>query len=141
MQIYGDFSGYTDMALACAGLLGYRLAWNFDFPYLAPDISQFWRRWHMSLSSWLRDYLYIPLGGNRGGHWFVARTSCSRCSSAACGTGRAWHFVIWGGLHGVALIVHREWQRCVGKRTFGPPGGHGVYLLLGVRMLGVFPRA
>ena len=61
------------MALACAGLLGYRLAWNFDFPYLAADISQFWRRWHMSLSSWLRDYLYIPLGGNRGGRWFIAR--------------------------------------------------------------------
>ncbi len=69
LQIYGDFSGYTDMAIGCAHLLGYRLAKNFDMPYLAVDVSDFWRRWHISLSSWLRDYLFIPLGGSRGGRW------------------------------------------------------------------------
>ncbi len=110
VQIYCDFSGYTDMALACAGLLGYRLAWNFDFPYLSPDISQFWRRWHMSLSSWLRDYLYIPLGGNRGGRWFVARNLLLTMGLGGLWHGAAWHFVFWGGLHGLALVAHREWR-------------------------------
>ena len=110
VQIYCDFSGYTDMALACAGLLGYRLAWNFDFPYLAPDISQFWRRWHMSLSSWLRDYLYIPLGGNRGNRWFIARNLMLTMLLGGLWHGAAWHFVFWGGLHGLALVVHREWS-------------------------------
>ena len=110
VQIYCDFSGYTDMALACAGLLGYRLAWNFDFPYLSPDISQFWRRWHMSLSSWLRDYLYIPLGGNRGGRWFIARNLLLTMLLGGLWHGAAWHFVFWGGLHGLALVVHREWS-------------------------------
>ena len=110
VQIYCDFSGYTDMALACAGLLGYRLAWNFDFPYLSPDISQFWRRWHMSLSSWLRDYLYIPLGGNRGGRWFVARNLLLTMLLGGLWHGAAWHFVFWGGLHGLALVAHREWR-------------------------------
>ena len=109
VQIYCDFSGYTDMALACAGLLGYRLAWNFDFPYLSPDIAQFWRRWHMSLSSWLRDYLYIPLGGNRGGRWFIARNLMVTMLLGGLWHGAAWHFVFWGGLHGLALVLHREW--------------------------------
>src|ERR1700682_363083 len=70
IQVYGDFSGYTDMAIACARLLGYELPINFRFPYFARNISEFWHRWHISLSSWLRDYLYIPLGGNRGPAWF-----------------------------------------------------------------------
>jgi alginate O-acetyltransferase complex protein AlgI len=70
VQIYCDFSGYSDMAIATAGLLGYELRLNFDFPYLASEIRDFWRRWHISLSSWLRDYLYIPLGGNRGSRLF-----------------------------------------------------------------------
>ncbi len=124
VQIYCDFSGYTDMALACAGLLGYRLAWNFDFPYFAPDIGQFWRRWHMSLSSWLRDYLYIPLGGNRGSRWFTARNLLLTMLLGGLWHGAAWHFVLWGGLHGVALIVHREWSArrgpvAVGGRQIG----------------------
>jgi alginate O-acetyltransferase complex protein AlgI len=73
IQIYCDFSGYTDMAIACAQLLGYELPVNFRFPYFARNISEFWHRWHISLSTWLRDYLYIPLGGNRGPRWFVYR--------------------------------------------------------------------
>ncbi len=120
VQIYCDFSGYTDMALACAGLLGYRLAWNFDFPYFAPDIGQFWRRWHLSLSSWLRDYLYIPLGGNRGSRFFTARNLLLTMLLGGLWHGAAWHFVLWGGLHGAALIVQRAWSV---RRGSAAPGG------------------
>ncbi|HZY90968.1 MAG TPA: MBOAT family O-acyltransferase, partial [Gemmataceae bacterium] len=73
LQIYCDFSGYSDMALGCAHLLGYKLARNFDLPYLSANVSEFWRRWHISLSTWLRDYLFIPLGGSRGGRWRTCR--------------------------------------------------------------------
>lgn len=121
VQIYCDFSGYTDMALACAGLLGYRLTWNFDFPYFAPDIGQFWRRWHMSLSSWLRDYLYIPLGGNRGTGLFTARNLLLTMLLGGLWHGAAWHFVLWGGLHGMALVVQREWNARRGPTNPGSP--------------------
>jgi alginate O-acetyltransferase complex protein AlgI len=111
IQIYCDFSGYTDMAIACARLLGYELPINFRFPYFAGNISDFWHRWHISLSSWLRDYLYIPLGGNRGRHWFVYRNIMITMLLGGLWHGGAWTFVIWGALHGVALVVHREWLR------------------------------
>jgi alginate O-acetyltransferase complex protein AlgI len=111
IQIYCDFSGYTDMAIACAGLLGYQLTVNFDFPYFAKNITDFWRRWHISLSTWLRDYLYIPLGGNRGSKLFTCRNLLLTMLLGGLWHGASWNFVIWGGLHGVALIVHREWQR------------------------------
>jgi alginate O-acetyltransferase complex protein AlgI len=111
IQIYCDFSGYTDMAIATAGLLGYQLPVNFRFPYFAKNISEFWHRWHISLSSWLRDYLYIPLGGNRGPAWFVYRNIMITMLLGGLWHGGAWTFVIWGGLHGIALMVHREWQR------------------------------
>src|ERR1700682_3589791 len=111
IQIYCDFSGYTDMAIATAGLLGYQLPVNFRFPYFASHISDFWHRWHISLSSWLRDYLYIPLGGNRGPAWFVYRNIMITMLLGGLWHGGAWTFVIWGGLHGLALVVHREWQR------------------------------
>jgi alginate O-acetyltransferase complex protein AlgI len=111
IQIYCDFSGYTDMAIATAGLLGYQLPVNFRFPYFAKNISEFWHRWHISLSSWLRDYLYIALGGNRGPGWFVYRNIMITMLLGGLWHGGAWTFVIWGGLHGLALIVHREWQR------------------------------
>jgi alginate O-acetyltransferase complex protein AlgI len=111
IQIYCDFSGYTDMAIACARLLGYELTFNFRFPYFAQNISDFWHRWHISLSSWLRDYLYIPLGGNRGPRWFVYRNIMITMLLGGLWHGGAWTFVIWGGLHGLALVVHREWQR------------------------------
>ncbi len=130
VQIYCDFSGYTDMALACAGLLGYRLAWNFDFPYFAPDIGQFWRRWHMSLSSWLRDYLYIPLGGNRGNRVFTARNLLLTMLLGGLWHGAAWHFVLWGGLHGVALIVQREWSARRGP-VANPSGTRTAWTVLG----------
>ncbi len=111
IQIYCDFSGYTDMAIAAARLLGYQLPNNFNFPYFARSVSDFWRRWHISLSSWLRDYLYIPLGGNRGPRWFVYRNIMITMLLGGLWHGAAWTFVIWGGLHGVALVVHREWTR------------------------------
>ena len=116
IQIYCDFSGYTDMAIATAGLLGYELPVNFRFPYFARNISDFWHRWHISLSSWLRDYLYIPLGGNRGPAWFVYRNIMITMLLGGLWHGGAWTFVIWGGLHGLALIVHRAWQRRTSSR-------------------------
>jgi alginate O-acetyltransferase complex protein AlgI len=111
VQIYCDFSGYTDMAIAIARLLGYELTPNFNFPYFAANIADFWRRWHISLSTWLRDYLYIPLGGNRGSKWFTWRNLMLTMLLGGLWHGASWNFVIWGGLHGIALIVHREWQR------------------------------
>src|SRR4051812_17746426 len=110
IQIYCDFSGYTDMAIATAGLLGYQLPVNFRFPYFATNISDFWHRWHISLSSWLRDYLYIPLGGNRGPAWSVYRNIMITMLLGGLWHGGAWTFVIWGGLHGLALTVHRAWS-------------------------------
>ena len=102
VQIYCDFSGYSDMAIACAGLLGYKFPPNFDSPYLSPNIQDFWRRWHISLSSWLRDYLYISLGGNRKGN---ARRDVNLMTTMVLGGlwhGASFNFVIWGFLHGGA---------------------------------------
>lgn len=106
-QIYLDFSGYTDVGRGSALLLGYRVPVNFRAPYLAASMRDFWRRWHISLSSWLRDYLYIPLGGNRGGPW---RTRFNLLATMALGGlwhGAAWHFVVWGVGHGLALATER----------------------------------
>jgi alginate O-acetyltransferase complex protein AlgI len=109
-QIYCDFSGYSDMAIAVAGLLGYELCLNFNFPYFSRSITEFWQRWHISLSSWLRDYLYISLGGNRGTKLFTYRNLMLTMLLGGLWHGASWTFVIWGGLHGLALIVHREWH-------------------------------
>jgi alginate O-acetyltransferase complex protein AlgI len=111
VQIYCDFSGYTDMAIATARLLGYELTPNFNFPYLSRNISEFWQRWHISLSTWLRDYLYIPLGGNRGTKLFTYRNLMLTMLLGGLWHGASWTFVIWGGMHGMALIVHKEWER------------------------------
>jgi D-alanyl-lipoteichoic acid acyltransferase DltB (MBOAT superfamily) len=109
VQIYCDFSGYTDMAIAVARLLGYSLTINFNFPYFASSIADFWHRWHISLSSWLRDYLYIPLGGNRGSRIFTYRNILLTMLLGGLWHGASWVFVLWGGLHGLGLIVHRQW--------------------------------
>jgi alginate O-acetyltransferase complex protein AlgI len=111
VQIYCDFSGYTDMAIACSRLLGYELTLNFDFPYFSRNITEFWRKWHISLSTWLRDYLYISLGGNRGSKLFTYRNLMITMLLGGLWHGASWTFVIWGGMHGLALVVHREWQR------------------------------
>jgi alginate O-acetyltransferase complex protein AlgI len=110
-QIYCDFSGYTDIAIGCALLLGYRLPKNFNFPYTATDPQDFWKRWHISLSSWLRDYLYIPLGGSRGGKGRMLLNLMITMLLGGLWHGAAWTFVIWGALHGAYLIVHRLWAQ------------------------------
>jgi alginate O-acetyltransferase complex protein AlgI len=107
LQIYCDFSGYSDMAIALAGLFGYRLTRNFDFPYLATSVTEFWRRWHISLSTWFRDYLYVPLGGNRGGPWRTVRNLVLVFFLCGLWHGAAWTFVTWGLVHGGALCLER----------------------------------
>ncbi len=110
VQIYCDFSAYSDMAVGLAGLLGYRFPRNFDQPYRAASLQDFWRRWHISLSSWLRDYLYISLGGNRGGVWMVCRNLLITMLLGGLWHGAKWTFLIWGGLHGLVLAVERLWR-------------------------------
>lgn len=113
IQIYCDFSGYSDMAIGLAALLGFQLPLNFNSPYKATSITDFWRRWHISLSTWLRDYLYISLGGNRKGK---VRTYINLMITMLLGGlwhGAATKFIIWGGLHGAALAVHKLWMRYV----------------------------
>ena len=107
LQIYCDFSGYSDMAIGIALLLGFHFNKNFDSPYKSATITEFWRRWHISLSSWLKDYLYISLGGNRKGH---LRTYLNLIVTMLLGGlwhGAAWRFVLWGGWHGASLAVHK----------------------------------
>ncbi|HET6407649.1 MAG TPA: MBOAT family O-acyltransferase [Chthoniobacteraceae bacterium] len=111
VQIYCDFSGYSDMAIASSRLLGYELTLNFDFPYFSKNITEFWRKWHISLSTWLRDYLYIPLGGSRGTKAFTYRNLMLTMVLGGLWHGASWTFVIWGAMHGLALIVHREYTR------------------------------
>ena len=107
VQIYCDFSGYTDMAIGTAHLFGYKLTQNFNMPYLARNVSEFWRRWHMSLSSWLRDYLFIPLGGSRGTNAQTNRNLLITMTLGGLWHGASWTFIVWGLLHGLYLIVHR----------------------------------
>lgn len=107
MQIYCDFSGYSDMAIGIALIMGFKLGINFDSPYQSRNLTEFWRRWHISLSSWLRDYLYIPLGGNRKG---TLRTYINNFLTMLIGGlwhGAAWKFIFWGAMHGVGLAVHK----------------------------------
>ncbi|TWU56545.1 Peptidoglycan O-acetyltransferase [Rubripirellula tenax] len=117
-QIYYDFSGYTDMAIGAAKMLGYRFPNNFRHPYLATSISDFWRRWHMTLSRWLRDYVYIPLGGSRFGSVMTYRNLMLTMGLGGLWHGAAWTFVLWGLWHGGSLAVHRAFRfpvpRCVG---------------------------
>lgn len=113
MQIYFDFSGYTDIARGCARLLGYRFPPNFERPYLSSNPTEFWRRWHISLSFWLRDYLYISLGGNRRG---VPRTYLNLLIVMGLGGlwhGASWNFGIWGLYHGFLLVWHRLWRKAI----------------------------
>lgn len=110
MQIYCDFSGYSDMAIGIALIMGFRLGINFDSPYQSCNLTEFWRRWHISLSSWLRDYVYIPLGGNRKG---TARTYLNNFLTMLIGGlwhGAAWKFIFWGAMHGVGLALHKAFK-------------------------------
>ncbi|MFQ5502281.1 MAG: MBOAT family O-acyltransferase [Phycisphaerae bacterium] len=123
-QIYCDFSGYSDMAIAVAGVLGFDLRLNFANPYLATGLSDFWRRWHISLSTWLRDYLYIPLGGSRFGRFLTMRNLMITMLLGGLWHGASWTFVIWGAIHGIALIVSKVWGDCTRKTRAGPIGRH-----------------
>ncbi len=114
IQIYCDFSGYSDMAIGCAKCLGYDLNKNFDLPYISKNVSEFWKRWHISLSTWLMEYLYFPLGGNRRGK---IRTYINLFLTMLIGGlwhGASWTFVAWGALHGIALCVHKIWMKLSG---------------------------
>lgn len=127
VQIYADFSGYTDIAIGIALLMGIRFPDNFDQPYSARSIQEFWRRWHMTLSRWLRDYLYIPLGGNRGGPRAEYRNLFLTMLLGGLWHGASWNFVIWGAFHGGGLAAER-WHAMREPRTdyvdLGGQGGH-----------------
>lgn len=115
MQIFCDFSGYSDMAIGLALIMGFKLGINFNYPYKSRNLQDFWRRWHISLSSWLRDYVYIPLGGNRKG---VVTTYVNNFLTMLIGGlwhGAAWKFVFWGAMHGIGLAVHKACQPILKK--------------------------
>jgi alginate O-acetyltransferase complex protein AlgI len=125
-QIYGDFAGYSAIAIGVAKWLGFDLMENFKRPYFALNPQDFWRRWHISLSTWLRDYLYISLGGNRGGRWQTGRNLLLTMVLGGLWHGAAWTFVIWGAIHGLWLVVHRIWvarrPEPVARWLESPPG-------------------
>ncbi|MDZ4832624.1 MAG: MBOAT family protein [Candidatus Melainabacteria bacterium] len=109
-QIFFDFAGYTDVARGSALLFGYKVPINFNLPYIASNAADFWHRWHISLSTWLRDYLFIPLGGSRGSRWATHRNLFITMALGGLWHGAAFHYLIWGVYQGVILIGHREWQ-------------------------------
>ncbi|HYZ22243.1 MAG TPA: MBOAT family O-acyltransferase, partial [Rhodopila sp.] len=113
LQIYFDFSGYSDMAMGLARMLNVRFPLNFDSPYHSANIAEFWRRWHITLGAFLRDYLYIPLGGNRCAPWRQAANLMATMLLAGLWHGAAWTFVLWGGLHGAYLIIHRLYRQAL----------------------------
>jgi alginate O-acetyltransferase complex protein AlgI len=115
-QVYCDFSGYTDMALGAAHMVGYKLAQNFNMPYLSANISEFWRRWHISLSTWLRDYLFIPLGGSRCGRWKTCRNLLITMTVGGLWHGANWPFVFFGFIQGCWLSLHRAFREFCERR-------------------------
>jgi D-alanyl-lipoteichoic acid acyltransferase DltB (MBOAT superfamily) len=122
VQIYCDFSAYSDMAIALAALLGFRFPANFNQPYRAQRLREFWQRWHISLSTWLRDYLYKPLGGNRGGRLKTYRNLMLTMLLGGLWHGAAWKFIAWGALHGGGLAVERMLEPWLGRRAATPAG-------------------
>ncbi len=110
IRIYCDFSGYSDMAVGAAHLLGYKLINNFNMPYLATNVSDFWRRWHISLSNWLRDYIFIPLGGSRGSRWLNYRNLLITMTIGGLWHGAAWGYILWGLAHGLMLVAHKQFK-------------------------------
>jgi D-alanyl-lipoteichoic acid acyltransferase DltB (MBOAT superfamily) len=125
LQIYCDFSGYSDIARGTARVLGFDIMWNFSLPYTATSPREFWRRWHISLSTWLRDYLYIPLGGNRRGEVRAYRNLIITMALGGLWHGARWTMVVWGLYHGIGLVLHRLFLRASGRvrqpaSTVGP---------------------
>ncbi|MBX9878655.1 MAG: hypothetical protein K2Y22_09370 [Candidatus Obscuribacterales bacterium] len=110
-QIFFDFSGYTDIARGSALLFGYKVPINFNLPYISANVSDFWHRWHISLSTWLRDYLYIPMGGSKCSQWKSYRNLFVTMALGGLWHGAAMHFLIWGAFHGILLVLHKEYQK------------------------------
>ncbi|GAB4048636.1 MBOAT family O-acyltransferase [Spirosoma litoris] len=139
LQIYFDFSGYSDMAIGLGKMLGFDFKENFNYPYIARSIQDFWRRWHISLSSWFRDYLYIPLGGNRGSKVRTYRNLLIVFFITGLWHGASWNFIIWGLYHGLFLLIERAgWGKLLEK--IWPPLAH-VYTILVLLVGWVFFRA
>lgn len=130
LQIYCDFSGYSDMAIGIALLLGFHFNINFDSPYKSASITEFWRRWHISLSSWLRDYLYIALGGNRQGKIRQYINLIITMFLGGLWHGASWNFVFWGLFHGIALALHKFWMSLTGRKK--GEQSHGFRRLAGI---------
>lgn len=130
LQIYCDFSGYSDMAIGIALLLGFHFNLNFNSPYKSASITEFWRRWHISLSSWLRDYLYISLGGNRKGKFRQYLNLIITMFLGGLWHGASWNFVLWGTFHGIALAAHKMWMTLTGRKK--GEGSHGWRRVFGV---------
>lgn len=135
-QIFGDFSGYSDIARGVSKLMGFELMVNFRLPYFALNPSDFWARWHISLSSWLRDYLYIPLGGNRKGSGSTLRNLALTMLLGGLWHGASWNFVLWGGFHGAILIAYRLWDKH--PEHLDPWGGRYSYPRVLAKMLLMF---
>src|ERR1700730_4964523 len=140
LQIYFDFSGYSDMAIAMARMFGFRFPENFNYPYAATSIKEFWRRWHMSLSAWFRDYVYVPLGGSRGGTLSTTRNLWIVFLLCGAWHGASWNFIVWGMWHGLFLSIERSAAvQAVLSRT--PAALRIGYVLLVVMVGWVFFRA
>ncbi len=140
LQIYFDFSGYSDMAIGLGHMFGFRFLENFNYPYVARSITEFWRRWHISLSSWYRDYLYVPLGGNRVVTWRVYLNLIIVFMLCGLWHGASWNFVVWGLYHGTFLVVERRFRVHEWLSQLGKPIGHA-YVLLAVMISWVLFRA
>ena len=142
VQIYCDFSAYSDMAIGLAALLGYRFPHNFNQPYRAASLQDFWRRWHISLSSWLRDYLYVSLGGSRHGLTRLCLALMTTMLLGGLWHGASWNFVIWGALHGSVLAIERLWREFRPKDWQPLPPWLGIIITFHIVLLGwIFFRA
>lgn len=139
LQIYFDFSAYSDMAIGLAKMLGFNFLENFNYPYIANSIKDFWRRWHISLSTWFRDYLYIPLGGNRGSSSTMYRNLFIVFFATGLWHGASWNFIIWGLMHGVFLVMERLFLEDLLAKLWKPIGH--IYTLFIVMIGWVFFRA
>ncbi len=139
LQIYFDFSGYSDMAIGLGRMFGFTFPENFRWPYIADSVQEFWRRWHMSLSSWFRDYLYVPLGGSRVETWKTYRNLVTVFFLCGLWHGASWNFVVWGLFHGVFLVLERLGLGTLLKRL--PPTARHGYLLVTMLVGWVFFRA
>lgn len=140
LQIYFDFSGYSDMAIGLGHMLGFRFMENFNYPYISKSIQEFWRRWHISLSTWFREYLYIPLGGNRKGPLRTYVNLMVVFFATGLWHGASWNFIIWGLFHGIFLVLERKWLGKVLEQNKFKLFNH-IYTLLVVMIGWVFFRA